>query len=201
MKRQHRLRPVEALAGGGGRYRYREVRPDPKREHGNPKYLTLQGCAGCGYHVCSCPPAEPRADLERARRALISWARSLRWGHQHEADVAGYATSMRCPRCAESPSGRCSWHPAELPKRTEAGSGFTISIKSNLTPDATPSPDDGLVWEEVATVSTADGLFEGTTNDNLWWRMSTGRKKPQVGDTVTCNECGYVLGLNGEVFQ
>jgi len=58
-KKPTRLRPVEALAGGGGRYRYREVRPDPKAEHGNPKYLTLQGCVGCGYHVCSCPQAEP----------------------------------------------------------------------------------------------------------------------------------------------
>ena len=76
-----RLRPSEALAGGGGRYRYAEVRPDsiglitdaplesmlktdsrvayPDAEpmpFGDRLVASDKTCNGCGFHQCGCPP-------------------------------------------------------------------------------------------------------------------------------------------------
>ena len=60
MKRQRRLRPIEALAGGGGRYRFAEVRPEAKDSYDahamSSDYVEPHACGRCGYIRCGCEP-------------------------------------------------------------------------------------------------------------------------------------------------
>lgn len=55
-----RLRPSEALAGGGGRYRFAEVRPearDSQDAHAmSPDFAEPHACGRCGYLRCGCEP-------------------------------------------------------------------------------------------------------------------------------------------------